>query len=200
MSRFLRNSDNSQDLDLIAVIHQVRRRWRLKLALRGVVFVVALAVLALIVAAFGLESSRFSPASIVTFRVLLAAGFAAIVGVFFVRPLLRRVSDQQVALYLEEHEPSLHAELISAVEADAANRASGVQASPLVRRLVQSAIEKVREIEQGRRIERAPLRRYSGAFAAVAVAAIAIFTLGPAFLRHALSALLVVSRSVEAAM
>jgi hypothetical protein len=61
-------------------------------------------------------------------------------------------------------------------------------------------MEKVRELEQGRRVERAPMRRYSGAFAAIAIAAIAIFTLGPAFLRHALSALLVVSRSVEAAV
>jgi hypothetical protein len=200
MSRFLRTSGDAEDADLVSVIHQVRRRWRLKLALRGVVLVVALLVLALVAAAFGLESSRFAPGWIVTFRVLLAVGSAVIVALFFVRPLLRRVSDQQVALYLEEHEASLHAELISAVEADAANRASGVQASPLVRRLVQSAIEKVREIEHGRRIERAPLRRYSGAFAAVAIAAIAIFTLGPAFLRHALSALLVVSRSVEAAV
>jgi hypothetical protein len=199
MSRLLGTGD-SQDLDLVGVIHQVRRRWRLKLALRGVVLVVALAVLALIAAAFGLESSRFSPASIVTFRVLLAVGFAAIVGVFFVRPLMRRVNDQQVALYLEEHEPTLHAELISAVEADAANRAAGAPNSPLVRRLVQSAIEKVRELEHGRRIERAPLRRYSGAFAAIAITAFAIFALGPAFLRHALSALLVVSRSVEAAV
>ncbi len=44
------------------------------------------------------------------------------------------------------------------------------------------------------------MRGYAGAFAAVAVVAIALFTLGPAFLRHALSALLVVSRSVEAAV
>ena len=32
-------------------------------------------------------------------------------------PLLRSVSDEQVALYLEEHEPSLEAAIISAVEA-----------------------------------------------------------------------------------
>ena len=143
MSSLWRNYGDSQDSDLVAIIHQVRRRWRLKLALRGVVLIaallaLALALVALIAAAFGLESSRFSPGSIVTFRVLLGIGFAAIVAVFFVLPLLRRVTDQQVALYLEEHEPSLHAELISAVEADAANRASGAEPSPLVRRLVQS--------------------------------------------------------------
>ena len=200
MIDMLRRSGNAESSDLVEVIRQIRRRWRFKLAFRGTVLVAALAVAALIGAAFGLESWRFSPGSILTFRVLLSIVLAAIVAALFVRPLLRRVSDQQVALYLEEHEPSLQAEIISAVEAEELSRRSGAPPSALVRRLVESAVEKVRAIEHGRRLERAPLRRYAGAFAAIAVAAIAIFTLGPAYLRHALSALLVVSRSVEAAV
>ena len=35
---------------------------------------------------------------------------------FVVRPLRRRVTDDQVALYLEEHEPTLEATVLSAVE------------------------------------------------------------------------------------
>ena len=196
----MRRSGNSESSDLVEVIRQIRRRWRFKLALRGIVLVAAFVVAALIGAAFGLESWRFSPGSILTFRVLLSVAFAVLVGLLFVRPLFRRVSDQQVALYLEEHEPSLQAEIISAVEAEEHSRSSGAPPSALVRRLVESAVEKVRAIEHGRRLERAPVRRYAGAFAAIAIVAIAIFTLGPAFLRHALSALLVVSRSVEAAV
>ncbi len=46
---------------------------------------------------------------------------------------------------------------------------------------------------------RVPMRRYGTTLAAIALAAIAIFLLGPAYLRHALSALLIVSRDVEAA-
>src|SRR3954471_3808340 len=103
--------------DLIGVIRQVRRRWRMKLALRGVATVAALTVLVFLAAAFGLESSRFDPSAILTFRILLPLALLALVGLFFVPPLLRRVSDEQVALYLEEHEPSLQAEIISAVEA-----------------------------------------------------------------------------------
>ncbi|HZB26717.1 MAG TPA: DUF4175 family protein, partial [Vicinamibacterales bacterium] len=186
--------------ELIDVIRQVRRRWRMKLALRGLVLVAALAVAAVAAAAVGLESWRFSPGSILTFRVLLSLALAAVIGVFLVRPLLRRVTDTQVALYLEEHEPSLQAEIISAIEADASGRASRGPASPFVQRLVASAVEKVRALEDGRRVERGAMRRYAGAFAVVAVVAIALFSLGPAFLRHGLSALLVVSRSVEAAV
>ena len=69
----------------------------------------------------------------------------------------------------------------------------------LIRRLIENAIEKSRSVEDGHRVERAPLRQYSGALAAVVVIACAAFLFGPAYMRHALSALLVISRSVEAA-
>jgi hypothetical protein len=196
MREFLRPRSGGRESDLVEIIAQVRRRWRLKLALRGALVVMALGVIALVAAAYGLESWRFTPGSIIAFRILLAVAVAAFVAWFFVRPLLRRVSDEQVALYLEEHEPSLQAEILSAVEA---SRAPGAQ-SALVRRLVASAVEKCHVIEEGRRVERTPIRRYAGAFALVALASLALFTLGPGFLRHALSALLVVSRDVEAAV
>src|SRR4029077_5008433 len=66
-------------------------------------------------------------------------------------------------------------------------------------KLIESAIEKARTVEDGRRVERAPVRRYSGALGGVLALAALIFLLGPAYMRHALSALLVISRSVEAA-
>ncbi len=46
--------------DLVGAIHQVRRRWRYKLMLRGAVGVLGLGALALILSAWGLESWRFS--------------------------------------------------------------------------------------------------------------------------------------------
>ena len=69
----------------------------------------------------------------------------------------------------------------------------------LVERLVQSAVEKCQAIDRGRAVERRPVRRYAGIIAAIAVVTLAVFSLGPAYLRHALSALLIISRSVEAA-
>src|SRR5688572_22445760 len=189
-------ADSDADSDLIGIIRQVRRRWRMKLALRGAAIVAALTVVAFLAAALGLESSRFAPGAIFAFRILLPAAMLVLIGFFFVRPMLRRVTDEQVALYLEEHEPSLQAEIISAVEA---SRMPGAPSS-LVKRLVESAIEKVRALEEGRRVERRPLNAYTAAFGAVVLATLALFVLGPAFLRHALSALVIVSRSVEAAV
>ena len=188
--------ESPADSDLIGIIRQVQRRWRMKLALRGAATVAALMVAVFLAAAVGLESWRFAPGAIVTLRVLLPLALLVLLGVFFVRPLMRRVTDEQVALYLEEHEPSLQAEIISAVEA---SRAPG-EPSALVKKLVSSAVEKCRALEEGRRVERKPLGTYAGAVALVAIATVALFLLGPAYLRHALSALLLVSRSVEAAV
>ncbi len=81
---------------------------------------------------------------------------------FLVRPLRRKVSDEQVALYLEEHEPSLQATLLSAVEASQHGRP---ESAALVQRVVEQAIEKCAEIDASRRVERLPLRRNGVALA-----------------------------------
>jgi hypothetical protein len=64
---------------------------------------------------------------------------------------------------------------------------------------VDQAIEKCRALENGLTIERAGLRRHLGTLAGIAVAATLLLTLGPAFLRSGMSALLVMWGSVEAA-
>src|SRR5262245_25221459 len=180
--------------DLVGAIHQVRRRWRYKLMLRGAVGVLGLGALTLIVSAWGLESWRFTPGSIVTFRIFVAGALAALLGWFIARPLLWRVSDEQVALYLDEHEPSLPAEVISATEASRlAQSDRSPQSERLVSRLVESAVRKVEAIDWGRNVERSTMRRYATTFGVIAIAAVALFTLGPRFLRHGLSALLVIS-------
>src|SRR5262245_18862782 len=103
--------------ELVEIIHEVRRRWRMKLALRGAMGVAGLGVLILLLSAYGLESWRFTPGSIITFRVIVGLALVGLVAYLLVRPLMRQASDEQVALYLEEHEPSLQAAIISAVEA-----------------------------------------------------------------------------------
>ena len=99
---------------LMDVIRQVRKRWRMKLALRGVARFVGCMALVLIGSAYALESLRFSPNAILAFRVAVGLAVVASAAWFIVRPLMRRVSDEQVALYLEEHEPTLEATIITA--------------------------------------------------------------------------------------
>jgi hypothetical protein len=198
----LENSDylqhgSSSSSDITRIISNVRARWRLKLALRGVARVVVVAVALFIAAAYGMEWARFSPAAIITARVLLASAVVASIVMFLVRPLRRRVTDEQVALYLEEHEPSLQARLVSAVEARQEDGAA--LSAPLVQRLVEQALEACALTGAVRRTEEAPLRRWGVVLGGVAAAGILIVLFGPAFMRNALSAILLVQRSVEAA-
>ncbi|MQA30419.1 MAG: hypothetical protein GEU82_11380, partial [Luteitalea sp.] len=193
-------SGSERRAELVDVIRRVRNRWRLKLALRGAVIVVAGTLLALLLSASSLEALRFSPAAIISFRVIALLVFATLVGVGLVLPLRRRVTDGQVALYLEECDPSLEAAIMSAVDTSGSSSSSSPSASPhLVEKLVDQAMEKCRAIDDGLAIERAGLRRHLVTLGGVAAAALLLIVLGPAFLRHGLAALLIVSRSAEAA-
>ena len=50
--------------DLVAVIRDVRRRWRLKLALRGAAMAAGCLAVALVLSALTLQWMRFTPESI----------------------------------------------------------------------------------------------------------------------------------------
>ena len=194
--------DSDGRLDLVEVVRRVRNRWRLKLALRGATIVGAGMLLALLVSASSLEALRFSPASIIFFRLFALVAFGALVWFGLVRPLRRRVTDSQVALYLEERDPSLQTAILSAVEATsrATDASSPTGPSPkLIERLVDQAIERCRAMEDGLVVERQGLRRNFGLLAGLTIGAALLVGFGPTFLRHGLSALLVVSRSAEAA-
>src|SRR5687768_8299605 len=169
---------------LLDIIGAVRSRWRLKLALRGAMCVAGVAVGLFLIAAYGMEWARFSTGSIVTARVLMAAALVASAWWFLVQPLRRRVTDEQVALYLEEHEPSLQATLLSAVEA---SRAGHGESAALVQRVVEQAVDACARTDAARRIEQVPVRRYAGATAGIAAAALLAVWVGPEFLRHAAS-------------
>src|SRR5687768_12716472 len=108
---------SAQPTELLDIIAGVRRRWRLKLAMKGAVGVVVIGLLLVLAATYGIEWARSSTVAILASR--LAFGVVLVASVFWlvVRPLRRRVTDDQVALYLEEHQPSLQATLVSAVEA-----------------------------------------------------------------------------------
>jgi Domain of unknown function (DUF4175) len=190
--------------ELIDVIHRVRNRWRLKLALRGAVIVVAGTLAALFLSASSLEALRFSPTAIISFRVLALLVFSGLVFVGFVQPLRRRVTDSQVALYLEEKDPTLEAAILSAIESSSLVHRENIDPnhlpSPhLVEKLVDQAIDKCRALENGLVIERAGLKRQLFALVGVAGVAALIITFGPAFLRSGMSALLrFASNAVEA--
>jgi hypothetical protein len=196
MLDFLRHA-STPPKDLLGIIRYVRARWRAKLAVKGAVRVFVTSVAVFFVLAYAMQWARFTPVSILAARLLLASAVVTAAYFFLVKPLRRRVTDDQVALYLEEKEPSLATLLVSAVESSREGR--HWESTALVQKLVSQAIERCCEADTARRAEHGPLRANGAIFAGVVTAAILAVLLGPAFFRQALSAVLIVSRSVEAA-
>src|SRR5688500_13886915 len=91
-----RTNDREKVVEILA---SVRRRWRLRIALGGGAIVLAAGAVAFLISAFSLNALRFSPGALLAFRL----GAWLLVGVltylYLVRPLRRRVDDEQVALY-----------------------------------------------------------------------------------------------------
>jgi hypothetical protein len=111
-----RPTPSARSDDLQSVIRAARRRWRLRVALHGAALAVAIALALLLVGALTVERLRYDPAAIIAARVLVALAVVVAIAWLLARPLMRRLPDDQVALYLEEHEPSLEMALLSAIE------------------------------------------------------------------------------------
>lgn len=183
MTRVERDERNRRKL--LRIVRSVRRRWRLRVFLRGAAVTLAAAFAAFFLSSFGIDRFRFDEGAVLAFRIVTWAAVAGAAWWTLLRPLLRRIPDERVALYLEEHEPSLEAALLTAVEA-VEEDGSGASASPaLRRRLVERAAEACREVEDGRRVERAALRRATGWLAGVTTLVVAVTLAGPAFLGQA---------------
>ncbi|HKP29370.1 MAG TPA: hypothetical protein VJU15_08195, partial [Gemmatimonadales bacterium] len=173
--------------ELLELVHRVRSRWRLRVALQGLALVLGLGLLWLVLGAWVLHSLRFSAAAVTAFR-LTAWLLAALALVrYLVVPLLRRVTDTQVARYIEEHEPGLEALLVSAVEQ--AERKDPASTS-LAEAVVRNAVARIREADEGRRIEAVRLRNAGSITGGLAALGLLGFLIGPNALRQAGKALI----------
>jgi membrane protein implicated in regulation of membrane protease activity len=114
--------------ELLEVIRSVRNRWRQRLIVRGAVLVVGGTLVALFLSASSLQALRFSPGAIIAFRLIAFAIFGSLVYQFLVRPIRRRVTDTQVAMYLEEKDPTLEAAILSAIEATSGSSRPSISA------------------------------------------------------------------------
>ena len=170
---------------LLGVIRQVRRRWRFKLLLRGGALAGGAALVVFVLSSWLLDRTGFSPGVLLASRVL---GYGLVLWLAFrylLRPLARRVSDERVALYLEEHEPELHELVLSGLELERRG-----EHSPLGRRTVERALERCHRLADGRALDQREINRFGTAFATVTVIALLLALLQPALLRQGAGALL----------
>ncbi len=172
---------------LFQLIRRVRARWRTRVALQGLALVLGLGLVWLVLGAYVLHALRFSAGAVTAFRVIAWLLAAFVLVRYVILPLLRRVTDAQVARYIEEHEPGLEALLVSAVEQGAG---AGPASASLAEAVVRNAVARIRDADEGRRIESVRLRKAGGITALLAAAGVSAFFIGPSALRQAGRALI----------
>src|SRR6184192_367401 len=192
----------SDGASLTGVVHGVRNRWRLKRALRGASIVLAAAFVLLAGSAFILDKLHYGHTALLVTRAVVLVVVAVLAAILVGIPLLpkRRPSDRRVALYLEEHAPSLDAAVLTAVELqDLETKASGKDAirtrrpvsSTLLTHLTHTALERVHTIDDGRHVDERELHVSAAILAGVAGVALLVTLFGPTTLRHGMGLMLI---------
>src|SRR5687767_12024454 len=180
---------SESQLALLDVVHGVRRRWRTRRAMNGIAIALAIIAVMILIASNVLGRGTPDAATLMTGRIILGVSALAALAWFALRPLFRQVSDERVALYIEEHEPSLKATLLGAVDM-AGTDPRGEISPALMERLVRTAVEKCKDIDFGKRIERPRLMKSSGFLTAAGLACVVLFLMAPTTVRHGASRLL----------
>ena len=184
-------STRSAPEDLLRMIRRVRARWRTRRLLAGIAAMAGSALVVLAVSSVAVEALRYAPWFVRALSFGAWTLFALAAWRFVVRPLRSRVSDRQVALYVEENDRTLRETVVSGVEFGGAAARSGDgpgagYSQELAALVVEEAIRRCEAIGEGRRLEVSGLRRAAGGVATVfGVAVIASFLAPPELLRGA---------------
>jgi hypothetical protein len=175
---------------LQAILRRVRLRWRLKVLLRGLALLLAATIVTVLAASWGVDAASYRPWVVLLLGLFSYGAIGYAIYRFVIRPLSRRVTDRQVALYVEEN-AELRAALLSAVEFGAMHGAGiADDVSPqFVAKVVEDAVRRGRRIDYGKEVETVELRRVGMYLAIAAVTVAAVLFVNPAFLRHGLPAL-----------
>ncbi|REK00175.1 MAG: hypothetical protein DWQ36_23780 [Acidobacteria bacterium] len=191
-------TDESTRRELRRVVRSVRRRWRPRTALRGLAITAGVALVVVLGSALLLDQFLYTERAVTLLRWFswIFVGLVALRTI--VLPQLQRAPDRRVALYIEEHEPSLQTALLSAVELDSRAGGSRERSSELELNLLTDAIRRCERVDYAQGIERGALRRLSGALAGVTGAALLAILLSPAFLQHGAMLLLMPWKALAA--
>jgi hypothetical protein len=170
---------STADEPLHQAVHHARTAWRRRVLLEGAVATIATALGALVALVLLADVVGVTPELLRLLRVLFYATIAIAIGWWLVRPMVRRVDEARMAMYLEEREPGLGQSVLSAVRA--VGEPVERRPSPaLSRRLAVQATGALDRLGQGGALEATRVRTAGVRLVAVVLAAAALLVLGPA--------------------
>jgi len=181
---------------LAPLLQRARRRWRLRHVAVGMAITVTAVVIVLALGSVALEAARFTPAAITAIRVVLALVTGVAASRWIAWPLVRRLPDDRLALYLEERVPQLGGAVLTAVtlrpQSDSGHSVMLERGLLSVATRLLGASSTVPQLERPTTI-----RALSVVFAATIFASL-LFVFGPTFFRMGALRLLTPWRSAPA--
>ncbi len=172
---------------LLSRVRQVRRKWRLQMAVKGLSLFLTFAIALLLFGVWGADLFGFRPTAVWAFRALTVAAMLLVVARFLYFPVRRRISDLQIAQFIEERYPQLEDRLVSAVEFGQDPRMS----PGMLNLLITDSLDKTSRLDLSVFLNRKRLLSYgilgAGAFAVLLV----LLNWGPSFFPYGFNQLYV---------
>jgi hypothetical protein len=162
---------------LLARVRAVRRKWRMQELVRGISLFLASTVALLVLGVWGADLFGFKPGAVWVMRILTGSAVVYVAVRFFGVPVRRRVSDVQVAQFIEERYPQLEDRLVTAVEFGDSRKIS----SGMLDLLIRDALSQVKRVDFSVFVDRRRVAAYSAAGAGSFLTLLALLNWGPSF-------------------
>lgn len=152
----------SHDNQLAKLLHALRRRKQMMIALRGLTLYLCLCVTLLLLTGSIAYRYRHSVTAINALRATTIIILAGALYLLLVRPLIRRISDYQLARFIEERYPEAKERFITAVEMIGDDRQEAQpSSSAIVRRLLLDADYHAAQVDPDQLMRRRKLFAYA---------------------------------------
>jgi hypothetical protein len=172
---------------VLARIRQVRRRWRSQILVRGISLFLASAIALLVLGIWGADLFGFRPAAVWIMRFLAGGTVVFVAWYFLYRPLSARISDVQIAQFIEERYPKLEDRLVAAIEYGQQRTSS----FGMIDLLIRDALDKTKRIDFSVFLSLRRLASFGSLGVAAFLALFALLTWGPSFFPYGFSSLYV---------
>ncbi len=166
--------------NLLTRIRVVRRRWRMQRLVKGLALFLASAIALVLLGIWGADLFGFKPAAVWALRLATGAVAAVVAYHFFVSPFRRRISDVQIAQYVEERYPHLEDRLVSAVEFGGGKDS----ASGMLDLLIKDAMDKTSRLDFSVFLDRRRLAAYGVVGGGTLLLLVALLNWGPPFFQY----------------
>jgi hypothetical protein len=162
---------------LLVRVREVRARWRTQVLVKGLSLFLVSAIALLVFGVWGADLFGFKPAAVWTVRFLTGGAVLYIAWYFLYVPLRARVSDVQIALFIEDRYPQLEDRFVTAIEYGERK----TESAGMIDLLITDALDKSKRVDFSIFLNRRRLASFGLLGVAACLALFALFTWGPSF-------------------